>query len=92
MEKKHLTLQDRQNIEQMRCKLDHQVRAHRSHHGAQAPVALALIDQAKRDRWFESNCHHRKSLSRKGLGIFFVSFLYQIKLSAIITVISKLVK
>ncbi len=26
--------------------------------GAQAPVALALIDQAKRDHWFESNTDH----------------------------------
>ena len=31
--------------------------------GAQAPVALVLIDQAKRDRWFESNCHHHKTLA-----------------------------
>ena len=46
-------------------------RAHRSHHGAQAPVALALIDQAKRDRWFESNCHHHlEALVDQGLPLF----------------------
>ena len=48
------------------------VRAHRSHHGAQAPVALALIDQAKRDRWFESNCHHHsEALVDQGLPLFY---------------------
>ena len=49
-------------------------RAHRSHHGAQAPVALALIDQAKRDRWFESNCHHHSAaLENQGPQFFIPS-------------------
>ncbi len=36
--------------------------------GAQAPVALALIDQAKRDHRFESCCdHHLEALVNQGL-------------------------
>ena len=44
--------------------------------GAQAPVALVLIDQAKRDRWFESNCHHTKIRITLAVVLIFVSVAF----------------